>query len=147
MLKRVPLYFFPIYLCIAEYCLREFLVAEPVKARAPAPWSIFGPSIAAAGIALLFPVVVPRPPTYQLPPRAQAALNQRNLAIYSISDQRVTTTAWIVLVILTGVWAATLYIAQKNPPIEWWSLIPVTLVIGGIAYIAGIILTELKGIP
>lgn len=146
MLKRVPLYFFPIYVCVAEYLLREFLIAKPAKAIL-APWSIVGPSIAAAGIALLFPVVVPKPPTYQLPPRALVALNQRNLGIYSIADQRVTTAAWIVLVILAGVWVATLYIAQKNPPIEWWNLIPVTLVLGGIAYIAGIILTELKGIP
>jgi len=93
---------------VAEYLLREFLIAKPAKAIL-APWSIVGPSIAAAGIALLFPVVVPKPPTYQLPPRA--------------------------------------LVAQKNPPIEWWNLIPVTLVLGGIAYIAGIILTELKGIP
>jgi hypothetical protein len=146
VLKSVALYFFPIYLCVAEYLLREFLIAEPMKAGL-APWSIIGPSIAAAGIALLFPVVVPKPPIYQLPPRAQAALNQRNLAIYSIADQRVITAAWIVLVILAGVWVATLYIAQKNPPIEWWNLIPVTLVMGGSVYIAGIILTELKGIP
>lgn len=146
MLKRVPLYLFPIYLSVAEYLVREFLIAEPTKAAAP-PFAIVGPSIVAAGIALLFPVVIPKPPQYQLPPRAQAALNQRNLVIYSVADQRVTSVAWILLVILAGVWVATLYIAQRDPPLEWWNLIPVPLAMGGIAYIAGIILTELKGVP
>jgi hypothetical protein len=116
VLKRVPLYLFPIYLSVAEYLVREFLIAEPARAGT-APFSIVGPSIVAAGIALLFPVVVPKRQTYQLPPRAQAALNERSLAIYSVADQRVTSAAWIVLVILAGLWVATLYIAQKNPPL------------------------------
>ena len=146
MLKRVPLYLFPIYLSVAEYLVREFLIAEPARAGT-APFSIVGPSIVAAGIALLFPVVVPKRQTYQLPPRAQAALNERSLAIYSVADQRVTSAAWIVLVILTGLWVATLYIAQKNPPLAWWDIIPVPLVMGGIAYIVGMILTELNGVP
>ena len=145
MLKRVPLYLFPIYLSVAEYLVREFLIAAPVNAGT-APFSIVGPSIVAAGMALLFPVVIPKHTTYQLPPRAQAALNQHNLAIYSVSDQRVVSAAWIVLVILAGVWIATLYIAQKNPPLAWWNVIPVTLVIGGFAYITGIIMTEMEGV-
>jgi hypothetical protein len=125
--------------------VREFLIAEPAKSGT-ASFSIVGPSIVAAGIALLFPVVVPKPPTYQLPPRAQAALNEHNLAIYSVADQRVTSAAWIVLVMFTGMWVATLYIAQKSPPLVWWDVIPVTLVMGGIAYIVGVIFTELKGV-
>jgi hypothetical protein len=143
VLKRVPIYFFPIYLSVAEYLVREFLIVEPAKGGA-VPVSIVGPSIVAAGIALLFPVVVPRSSPYQVSARVQAALDQRRLAIYSVADQHVSTAAWIALVIMAGVWVATLYIAQKDKPLEW-KLIPVTLIIGGVSYIVGIILTELKG--
>jgi hypothetical protein len=138
------LYIFPIYLALAEYLVREFLFVHS-DGVAPAPLSIVGPSIVAAGMALLFPVLVPKPPLYRLSARAQAELEQRNLAIYSVADQHVTFAAWICLVIWAGVWIVTLYVAHENPPPVLWQVVPVTMLVGGGAYATGILLTELKG--
>jgi hypothetical protein len=145
LLRRVPLYLFPIYLSVTEYLVSDFLITEPTNTRIT-PLSVVGPSIVAAGIALLFPVIVPKSPSFPVTARVQAQLDQRNLAIYSIADQRVTFAGWITLVIMLGVWAATLYISHRTPPVEW-RFVPVTLIMGAVSYIVGIFLTELKGIP
>jgi hypothetical protein len=139
VLKRVPLYIFPLYLAAADYIVREFMTET-------APLSVVGPSIVAAGMVLLFPVLIPRSPAYHLPPRVQAALEQRNLAIYSVADQHVTFAAWICLFILAGVWIYTIYLAHENPPVQW-HIFPVTLLVGSGSYLIGVLFTELKGLP
>jgi hypothetical protein len=47
ILKRVPLYIFPLYLAFAEYFVQEFLI-HALDGSAPASIGIVGPSIAAA---------------------------------------------------------------------------------------------------
>jgi hypothetical protein len=144
VLRRVALYIFPVYPAVAEYLVREYLIHD-LDRVAPAPVSIVGPSIVAAAMVLLFPALVPKPLGYRLPLGAQTELEQRNLGIYSVADLSITFAAWIVLFILAGVWILTLYLAHKNP-LVLWHVVPVTMLIGGGAYLTGILLTELKGI-
>jgi hypothetical protein len=143
-LKRVPLYVFPAYLAVTEYFVDQFLVRSP-GSDTIAPISIVGPTIVAAGMVLLFPILIPKPPDFQLSASVQAVLKKNNLVVHTTTSQNIMLAAWIFLFLSASAWVYTLYVSNKQELVTWHT-IPITMLVGGIVYMIGIIFTELRGI-
>ena len=128
MLKRIVLYGFPLYIAFAEILVSHFLLNPPREA------GNIGPSIAVAGISLLFPVLVPRQREVDLATGGTATV---------VVDYGLVQTAWIFLFVLAGIWIYCLYLAnQPRPPI--WEGTSAPIAIGVVTYILGVVFAELK---
>lgn len=128
MLKRIVLYGFPLYIAFAEVLVSHFLLNPPRAA------GDIGPSIAVAGISLLFPVLVPT--------QRQVVLEDGS-PLTVIVDYNLVQTAWIFLFVLARIWIYCLYLAnQAAPPV--WLATPAPIAIGGTTYVIGIVFGELK---
>ncbi|HEV7910424.1 MAG TPA: hypothetical protein VGP28_04915 [Methylocella sp.] len=142
MLKRFLLYGFPLYLLCIEYFVK-FLLAGADGSDSLAISST-APTIAAAGLSLLMPIVIPKP----VPEMSEAVRKQypdKKITIIGQADQHLINSAWIFIFVIAALWGYSLYLNEKH--IE--SVLPgihlrATWIIGLASYIVGVVHTEIK---
>jgi hypothetical protein len=144
MLKRFFLYGLPLYLIVVEQFVRSLLHFVPGR---PDEMSMAaaGTSVAVAGIALLFPVMIPKPVEARLSARLAKAAGDEQISFTKKSDQRLVSSSIVFLFLLTALWGYGLWLAHMPVDAPWYSLAS-PLPYGFLNYTIGIIHTELKEI-
>jgi len=142
MLKRFLLYGFPLYLLCIEYFVKFLLAASDGSDSLAI--SSTAPTIAAAGLSLLIPVVIPKP-VPELSKAVQQQYPDKRITIIGQADQHLINSAWIFIFILAALWGYSLYMTDKHieSPVPGIQL-PATWVIGLASYIVGVVHTEIK---
>lgn len=135
MSKRILIYVLPFLLLFLEWMLRT---AFAVDAH-----TFAGPTVAAAGLGLLLPVIIPKPINFGLPLKVQKLLTDKNCEILTKSARLLTDIAFVAVFLCIGLWAYSLFLSWKSPEQIWWRL-PCYMYPACINYGLAIILTEIK---
>jgi hypothetical protein len=105
-------------------------------------------SIAAAGLALIAPVLIPKPMKDEVSALAQAEFRVAGLDLIGSNDRRLISSAYVGLLVVPFFWGAALWYAHDRTGLHDVSLggfsmpTPVAIAIG--IYLMGMICTELK---
>jgi hypothetical protein len=146
-LKRLIFYGFPLYLTGAEYAMRFLMQSAPGR---PEDISILAASngIAAAGLSLIAPVLLPKPIKTTLSEDALALLMEEGAQIVNRRDQTLIVFGWLGLLVLPFPWGVALWLTHSESTAYDLHISPVTLpgpfVIALLIYLVGMIYTELK---
>jgi hypothetical protein len=141
-LRRAVVYGFPVVFVVVEHLLR--LALERFKVPAD-PRGFIPPTLAAAGIGQLFPVVAPKDRSNLLPKSLVRRMRAMGLTGgTSEVDQALVTTAWICIFLLTVVWAVLVYssIQMSDPDTMLFGI--KTFYLGLSIYFVGVVLAEAK---
>jgi len=135
MAKRILIYGFPFFLMFLEVLLRKAYKLDSEE--------FIGPTLAAVGISFLLPLIVPRRREYPFSQQTTNELNKQNVVVVNRSEDRFIDIVWILIFLLTGLWAYSLYISAAKSIAMWWVL-PNYKVIGFANYFVGVLCSELK---
>ncbi|MFG5121802.1 hypothetical protein [Methylorubrum sp. POS3] len=143
--KRFIYYGFPIYLVFAEYAIRFLLSYAPGKTE---DLALIGSTstVTAAGLSLIAPILIPKP--VALNQNALKIVNQNNVAVVRVGDQKLIALAYLALLFLPFVWGWALWMVHKDTTdydltISGVSL-PGPFLVAVVIYMFGMILTEIK---
>jgi hypothetical protein len=147
--KRFIFYGFPVYLTALEYAMRYVMGFAPGR---PEDVSIVAASdgIAAAGLSLIAPVLLPKPVVTTLDPATLAKIAAENGRLVNRRDQRLIVAGWLGLLFLPFPWGWLLWMAH-NSDTRWdvyvgTQVVPGPFLIALCMYLVGMIYTELKEI-
>jgi hypothetical protein len=101
-----------------------------------------GPNIAAAGLALMCPVVIPKRVT-DLPEAIKKEAKEKHCSIMTEADRRLTDVAWVILFLFAGAWGYCLYLVHL-PQVPRFYGFSEQWVIGIAIYFVAVLLTEIK---
>jgi hypothetical protein len=145
--KRFVFYGFPVYLMLAEYAMRFLISFAPGRVEEVSILAASN-SIAAAGLGLIAPVLLPKPVSSSLSASTLSELRAAGAQVINRRDQKLIFSAYIGLLVLPFFWGAALWLAHDTAgPHEIQMLgtpVPVPFLIGLGIYIAGMIYTEVK---
>ena len=120
MLKRFILYGFPVYLLFMEQGVRYLLQYIPGKHE---DFSIGSPNIAAIGLGLLCPCIIPKPMD-QVSEALKKQIHQRGLTITTKRDREITELATVLLFLFSFAWVYCLFLNHQQTAIDFlgWPL-------------------------
>jgi len=105
--------------------------------------SFIGPTIAAAGLSLMIPLV--RPKSVELNEGAMEIAKNHNLSIKFIADERLINIIWVMVLIGILVWYWSCAISFLKPKETIW-IFPKHFIIGMVNYVIGVVLAIYKEI-
>jgi asparagine N-glycosylation enzyme membrane subunit Stt3 len=145
--KRFVFYGFPVYLMLAEYAIRFLISFAPGRVEEVSILAASN-SIAAAGLGLIAPVLLPKPVSSSLSVSALAEIRAAGAQVINRRDQKLMFSAYIGLLVLPFFWGAALWLAHDTAGRHeiqiFGTPVPVPFLIGLGIYIAGMIYTEVK---
>lgn len=146
-LKRFVYYGFPVYLSAVEYAIRFLMSFAPGKSE-EISFAAAANGIAAAGLSLIAPVLIPKPAKGGLSDEQINRLAAQGARLANIRDQRLIAAAWLGLLFLPFLWGLALWLSHNDSHMLdariWNAAIPGPFVIALAMYGVGIIYTELK---
>lgn len=134
--KRLLTYGFPFFLIFIEFLLRNAYRLDTEE--------FIGPTLAAVGVSLLLPLIVPKKIEVGLTQQTKQELDQKKVRILYKSEDRFIDIVWIFIFILTACWAYTLYISAQKDHIQMWMTFPNYKVLGFSNYFLGVLFSEVK---
>jgi hypothetical protein len=145
--KRFVFYAFPIYLVLAEYAIRFLMSFAPGRGEEVSLIAASN-SVAAAGLSLVAPVLIPKPVTVRLSQATLDALRAQGADLINRHDRALIFSGYIGLLVLPFPWGLSLWYAHDSgtPHVVMllgWP-IPMSLLIALGIYIVGMIYTEVK---
>jgi hypothetical protein len=147
--KRFVFYGFPIYLVLADLAMRFLINFAPGRHEEISIVAASN-SIAAAGLALIAPVLIPKPMKSEVSALTQAEFRAAGLDLIGSNDRRLISSAYIGLLVLPFFWGAALWYAHDGTGLHdvslWGFSIPTPVAIAIGIYLIGMIYTELKEI-
>ena len=126
---------FPLYLIIFEMLLRAFSQIDTS--------SFIGPTIGAAGLSLMIPLV--RPKSVELSEEEQQMVNNHNLSIKFVDDERLINIIWVMVIVGILIWYWSCAVSFLKPKKNIW-IFPKHFIIGMVNYVIGLILSIYKEI-
>ena len=126
---------FPLYLILFEMLFRTFSQIDTS--------SFIGPTIGAAGLSLMIPLV--RPKSVELNAEEMELVKNNNLSIKFIADERLINVIWVMILVGILVWYWSCAISFLEPKESLW-IFPKHFVIGMVNYVFGVILATYKEI-
>jgi hypothetical protein len=145
--KRFVFYGFPVYLVLAEYAMRFLISFAPGKEEEISLLAASN-SVAAAGLSLIAPILIPKSVTAGLDAATLATLQAAGAELINRNDRRLIFAAYVGLLILPFFWGASLWFAHDHPARHDVRLagmaVPISFLIAIGIYIIGMIYTELK---
>jgi hypothetical protein len=134
VLNRILLYLFPIFLVALEFVFRGTLSLSDDSR------TFLGPTLAAAGLGLILPLVVPK---RSIPASDELKARYGNVSIVDKRDKFVIDLSWIFVFVCTAAWVYSLSLSCRQKDVLWWQF-PCYIYPGFFNYAVGIILTEIK---
>ena len=145
--KRFVFYGFPVYLVLAEYAMRFLMSFAPGREEEISLLAASN-SVAAAGLSLIAPVLIPKPVVAALDANTLAQLRAANAELVNRNDRRLILAAYVGLLILPFFWGASLWFAhdsRAHHDVHFLGTpVPTAFIIALGIYIAGMIYTEVK---
>jgi len=126
---------FPLYLIFFEMLFRAFSQIDTS--------SFIGPTIGAAGLSLMIPLV--RPKSVELNEEEQEMIKKHNLSIKFIADERLINFIWVAVIIGILIWYWSCATSFVEPKETIW-IFPKHFIIGMANYVIGLILAIYKEI-
>src|SRR4051812_93850 len=101
MLKRILIYGYPFYLVSLEYLLRQAIKLESE--------AFIGPTLAAVGISLLLPLIVPKKRDFHFSKKTMDRIEAIGGKIIHKRESILIDLVWTLIIVLTALWACSLY--------------------------------------
>jgi len=133
--KKLTVYGFPLFLIGLEAILRAALQLDSL--------AFTGPTLAAGGVALVVPIILPKRRDYGLSTATEVELESKGITFVSSAEQLLADVAVFAILLLTGAWMLSLYLSCKLPSREVMG-VPLFLLVGITCYFIGIVMSELK---
>ena len=134
MLNRIITFGFPIYLLIFEYLARTSFDLQS---------SVFiGPTLASIGLGLVLPLTAVEVREVDIVDRSGQAATTK---ISDPKDVSASHVAWIALLILMLLWLMAIYESVKNPTRTLSLGITAAMLMGGINFVVGVLLSIWRG--
>jgi hypothetical protein len=145
--KRFVYYGFPVYLVLAEFAMR-FVISYAPGRQEEISLLAASNSLAAAGLSLIAPILIPKPVIPPLDANALALLQTANIELINRNDRRLIYAAYIALLLLPFFWGAALWFAHDSEVTHtvqsFGVAVPTSFLITLTIYIVGMIYTEMK---
>jgi hypothetical protein len=107
--------------------------------------AFIGPTLAAVGISLMLPLIVPKKRAFPIPKKTVQIIEERGCRIINKTESVFIDLVWTLIIILTALWAYSLYLSSQKP-IDSSAQLPWYLIIGFFNYFTAVILSEIKEI-
>jgi hypothetical protein len=135
MRSRILLYVFPVFLVGLEYIFRASISTSEGSG------SFLGPTLAAAGVGLILPLII-----LQSPVLASDEIKQKygEVVLINKRDRAIAEISLVFVFVCTAIWLYSLSLSCEKKDVLWW-ILPCHIYPGLFNYGIGVILTEIKG--
>jgi hypothetical protein len=145
--KRFVFYGFPIYLVLADFAMR-FLINFAPGRHEDISIVAASNSVTAAGLALIAPVLIPKPIKNEVWAATQAQARAAGFELIGRGDRTLISCAYVGLLFLPFFWGAALWYAHDGTRLHdislWGFSLPTPVAIAIGIYLIGMLYTELK---
>jgi hypothetical protein len=145
--KRFIFYGFPVYLVLADFAMRFLINFAPGRHEEISIVAASN-SVAAAGLALIAPVLIPKPLKGEISASAQTEIQAIEGKLVNGKDQSLISLAYVGLLLLPFLWGTSLWLAHDSMGQHVISLggysIPTPAVIAAVIYAIAMLYTERK---
>lgn len=134
-MKRTLIYGYPFYLISIEFILRRALKIESE--------AFIGPTLAAVGISLLLPLIVPKKRDFPFTKKTMLRIEKLGVKMIDKRESGFIDLVWSFIFVLTALWAYSLYLSSQRQENSLVGL-PGYLIIGFLNYFIAVVLSEIK---
>lgn len=135
--ERMPIYFFPLFLLSLEWSLRFAFKLNTQE--------FIGPTLAATGVGMTISLTSykSRKVLKSIPAELKTYILENDMTVDTGTTRFFRNLCWVFTLTLTAFWIGAIIISTQFGALSYWR-IPLHYWIGGLSYLMGLILSEVK---